>query len=56
MEVKIVPTNKIVNIGYNNKNINIETANEENININNRNPKIETETTFTKQLSNKFKN
>ena len=50
MEVKIVPTNKIVNIGYNNKNINIETANEENININNRSPKIETETTFTKQL------
>lgn len=35
MEVKIVPTNKIVNIGYNNKNINIETDNEENININN---------------------
>lgn len=50
MEVKIVPTNKIVNIGYNNKNINIETDNEENININNRSPKIETETTFTKQL------
>lgn len=33
MEVKIVPTNKIVNIGYNNKNINIETVNEENIKI-----------------------
>ena len=33
MEVKIVSTNKIVNIGYNNKNINIETTNEENVKI-----------------------